>query len=525
METYDVIVIGSGAGGGTLARHLAPSGKRVLLVERGDWLPREPENWQATDVFVDGRYVSQDRWYDGDGKPFQPQVHYFVGGATKLYGAALYRLRAEDFGPLRHHDGMSPAWPITYDELEPYYTLAEQRYQVRGARGEDPTEPPASAPYPFPALEHEPRIQQLSDDLAAAGHRPFHAPCGVLRDDHDPPNSACVRCRCCDGFPCLVHAKSDAEVLGVRPALEHPNVTLLTNAEALRLLTDARGSAVSGVVVRHEGGTETFAADLVVVSCGAANSARLLLASANERHPAGLANGSDQVGRNYMFHNSQAVLALSHEPNPTVFQKTLGLNDFYFGAPGIDYPLGNIQMVGKSVAPMYRGEKPVETRLAPTWSLERIARHAVDFWLSTEDLPRPENRVTLREDGALQIRYTATNEVPKRELYERLRAILGQVGMHHGHLIPRHAYLKNEIPVAGCAHQAGTCRFGTDPATSVLDVDCRAHELDNLYVVDTSCFPSIGAVNPALTAMANALRVGDRILERLGTTAPAEVMA
>jgi choline dehydrogenase-like flavoprotein len=525
MQTYDVIIIGSGAGGGTLVRHLAPSGKRILVLERGDWLPREPENWQAADVFMENRYVSADEWHDGEGRPFQPQVHYFVGGATKLYGAALYRLRKEDFGELRHHDGISPAWPIGYDEMEPYYTLAELRYQVHGARGEDPTEPPASGPYPFPALEHEPRIQQLSDDLAAAGHQPFHAPCGVMRDDANPPFSACVRCRSCDGFPCLVHAKADAEVLGVRPALGHPNVTLLTNAEAVRLRTDDRGTTVSGVVVRHGDRTETFGADLVVVACGAANSARLLLASADDRHPDGLANRSGQVGRNYMFHNSQAVLALSHEPNDTVFQKTLGLNDFYLRAPGIDHPLGNIQMVGKSVASMYRGEKPVETRLAPTWSLERIARHAVDFWLSTEDLPRAENRVTLRGDGALQLAYTPTNDVPKRQLYEQLKGIVGSLGMHHHHLMPRDAYLKNDIPVAGCAHQAGTCRFGTDPATSVLDVDCRAHEVDNLYVVDTSFFPSIGAVNPALTAMANALRVGDRILERLGAAASAEAVA
>ena len=228
MSDYDVIIVGTGAGGGTLARHLAPSGKRILLLERGDWLPREPQNWSTADVFIDNRYISPDTWYDDKGKAFQPQVHYFVGGATKLYGAALYRLRREDFGELKHHDGLSPAWPIGYDDMEPYYTKAEQLYQVHGARGEDPTEPPASAPYPFPALSHEPRIQQLSDDLAAAGRHPFHAPCGVMLDEANPPFSRCIRCATCDGFPCLVHAKSDAEVLGVRPALEHPNVTLVT---------------------------------------------------------------------------------------------------------------------------------------------------------------------------------------------------------------------------------------------------------------------------------------------------------
>jgi choline dehydrogenase-like flavoprotein len=516
MSNYDVIVIGSGAGGGTLVRRLASSGKRILLLERGEWLAREPENWDARSVFVENRYVSEDTWYDEKGKPFQPQIHYCVGGATKLYGAALYRLRAEDFGELAHHDGISPAWPIGYDEMEPYYTLAEQLYQVHGARGEDPTEPPASAPYPFPAVSHEPRIQQLADDLAAAGHHPFHAPCGVMLDEANMPFGRCVRCATCDGFPCLVHAKSDAEVLAVRPALEHPNVTLLTNAEAVRLETNAPGTAVTGVVVERDGARETYAGDIVVVSCGAANSARLLLASGNVAHPAGLANGSDMVGRNYMFHNSQAVLALSKEPNPTVFQKTLGLNDFYLATGDIEYPLGNIQMVGKSSAEMYRGEKPLQTKLAPERTLAQVAEHAVDFWLSTEDLPRLENRVTVRADGRIALAYKPTNETPKKRLYHELKSMLAHLGMHPDHLLPRHAYLKNEIPVAGVAHQAGTCRFGADPATSVLDRDCRAHEVDNLYVVDTSFFPSIGAVNPALTAMANALRVGDRIADRIG---------
>jgi choline dehydrogenase-like flavoprotein len=517
MDSYDIIIIGTGAGGGTLARHLAPSGKNILLLERGDWLPREPQNWDAADVFVDNRYVSPDTWYDEKGKPFQPQIHYFVGGATKLYGAALYRLRKEDFGQLRHHDGISPAWPIEYEELEPYYTQAEHLYEVHGARGEDPTEPPASAPYPFPAVSHEPRIQQLSDDLAAAGYHPFHAPCGIRLNESNMPYSACIRCATNDGFPCLVHAKSDAEVLGVRPALEHPNVTLLTNARATKLETNEAGTSVTEVVVERDGGTERYVSDIVVVACGAANTAKLLLQSATDKHSNGLANGSDQVGRNYMFHDSIAVLALSREENPTVFQKTLGLNDFYFGTDDFEFPLGSIQMVGKSQAQMFRGEKPLETKLAPEWTLNRVARHAIDFWLSTEDLPSPENRVTLdAADGNITLVYSETNATAKKRLYEQLKSMLPKLDMNPGHLIHRFAYMKNDIPVAGVAHQAGTCRFGTDPATSALDRDCKAHELDNLYVVDTSIFPSIGAVNPALTAMANSLRVGDHLLERLG---------
>jgi len=297
MTHYDVIVIGSGAGGGTLVNRLAPSGKQVLLLERGDWLPREPHNWSAADVFIENRYVSPDTWYDEHDKPFQPQVHYFVGGATKLYGAALYRLRAEDFGELDHYDGTSPAWPVGYDEFEPYYTQAEQLYQVHGNRGEDPTEGPSSAPYPHPAVSHEPRIQQLSDALASHGYRPFHAPCGIMLDEEKPAFSGCVRCANCDGFPCVVHGKSDAEVLGVRPALEHANVTLLTNACAVRLETNDAGTAVTEVVVEHDGAEERYAADVVVLACGAANTAKLLLLPASDTHPNGLANGSDQIGR------------------------------------------------------------------------------------------------------------------------------------------------------------------------------------------------------------------------------------
>lgn len=511
MTIYDIIIIGSGAGGGTLARHLAPSGKKILILERGDWLKREPQNWNVEAVFIENRYVSKDTWYDNQGNPFQPQVHYFVGGATKMYGAALYRLRKEDFGELQHYDGISPAWPISYEEMEPYYTLAEKMYQVHGLRGADPTEPKASAPYPHPPVSHEPRIQQLYDNLKQAGYHPFPAPCAIMLSENDMAHSKCVRCNTCDGFPCLVQAKADAEMSGVRPALEFPNVTLLTNATALKLNTDSSGKTVVDVVIEVGGKTEKLRAKTFVISCGAANSAKLLLMSANDQHPNGLANSSDQVGRNYMFHNSQAVLAISIEPNPTQFQKTLSMNDFYFGMEGFNYPMGNIQMVGKSAGAMYKGEKPLETALAPLMLLDKIAHHAVDFWLSTEDLPDPNNRVTVNKEGNIILSYTPNNQVPQQKLYEKLKSLLNHLGMHPDHLIPRNAYLKTAIPIAGVAHQAGTCRFGKDPKTSVLDINCKAHDLDNLYVVDTSFFPSIGAVNPSLTAMANALRVGDHL--------------
>ncbi|MFJ9582642.1 GMC oxidoreductase [Streptomyces acidicola] len=514
-EHFDVIIVGTGAGGGTLAHTLASSGKRLLLLERGDFLPRELANWDPGPVFVDGRYISPDTWYDSDDRPFQPQVHYFVGGATKMYGAALYRLRPEDFGEMQHADGVSPAWPVSYQEFERWYTQAEWLYQVRGVHGEDPTEGDWSKQYPYPPVSHEPRIQEISNTLAAAGYHPFHAPCGILLDEANRPMSTCIRCATCDGYPCLVHAKADAEVIAVRPLLGRPNVTLLTGSEVVRLNTDPSGRVVTEVVVRRGGETEVFTGDVVAVCAGAANSAKILLTSASDQHSAGLANGSGQVGRNYMYHNSKAVVALGKEPNTTVFQKTLALNDFYFAANGRQWPLGNIQMLGKSNAMAIKGEEPKLTALAPLWSLDEVALHAVDFWLTTEDVPKPENRVTLDHEGRLHLAYKPTNEEEATGLYQELRKILNHIGMASHHVLDKNFYLSMDVPIAGVAHQAGTCRFGTDPATSVLDVNCKAHELDNLYVVDTSFFPSIGAVNPALTAMANAIRVGEHLLDRM----------
>jgi choline dehydrogenase-like flavoprotein len=513
-DHYDVVIVGTGAGGGTLANVLAQAGKRILLLERGDFLPRELPNWDAEQVFVDDRYISPDTWIDAHGRPFQPQVHYFVGGATKMYGAALYRLRPADFGEIQHADGLSPAWPVGYDDFEPWYTKAEWLYQVHGAHGEDPTEGHWSRQYPWPAVSHAPRIQQIAQALGAAGYHPFAAPCGVLLNEADRPFSTCIRCNTCDGFPCLVHAKSDAEVIAVRPILGLPNVRLLVNAEVQRLETDASGSSVTSVVVSRAGTTETYSGDIVVVSAGAANSARILLRSASDKHPGGLANGSDQVGRNYMFHNSNAVIALDKEPNDTVFQKTLGLNDFYFAGDGREWPFGNIQMIGKSNAAAMRGEEPALTKLAPNFSLEEVARHAVDFWLTTEDLPRADNRVTVDGDGQVHLDYRPSNAAEASALYGELRTIMNHIGIAAHHLLDKNFYMHLSIPIAGVAHQAGTCRFGTDPATSVLDVNCKAHELDNLYVVDASFMPSIGAVNPALTIMANAIRVGEHLLER-----------
>jgi choline dehydrogenase-like flavoprotein len=510
MERYDVIIIGTGAGGGTLAHRLAPSGKRILLLERGDFVRRERENWDPGAAIRDARYHAGETWYDRDGRAFKPGTHYNVGGNTKFYGAALFRLRERDFGELKHEGGLSPAWPVGYDVFEPYYGQAEQLYRVHGARGEDPTEPPASSAFPHPPVSHEPRIQELHESLTRIGCRPFHVPVGVLLDERDPVNSACIRCATCDGFPCLVNAKSDADVLAVRPALRHPNVALLRRATATRLETSASGREVTAVTVECHGREERFAADLVVVSGGAINSAALLLRSASERHPNGLANGSGLVGRHYMSHNNTMLVALSTQENPTLFHKTFALTDFYFGADDFPFPMGCDQLMGNAHAEVLGEGAPPGT---PRRILKLMSSHGIPFWLTSEDLPDPENRVVLRGDGAIELRYTPNNLAGHERLAARLKQILAQAKMKR--IVPANLYIGGRIPLAGVAHQCGTLRFGADPGASVLDVNCKAHEVDNLYAVDGSFFPSSAAVNPALTIMANALRVGDHLLGRL----------
>lgn len=521
-QHYDVIVIGTGAGGGTLAHRLAPTGKRILILERGGYLPRERDNWDSTAVFVQGKYRAPEFWYDKHGNRFPPEVNYYVGGNTKFYGAALFRLRPEDFGELRHHDGVSPAWPIRYEDLEPYYTQAEHLYLVHGRHGEDPTEGPTGAQYAYPPVEHEARIQQLSDDLGKAGLHPFHLPIGVnLTQDENgraTHDSVCIRCDRVDGFPCLMGAKSDAQVICVDPALTYDNVTMVTGADVRRLETDPTGRTVTRVVAELESGaTEEFSADIVVVAAGAVNSAVLLLRSADDRHPGGLANSSDVVGRHYMRHNNLALMAVSKEPNPTRFQKTLALNDWYLGADDWEYPLGGIQMLGKSDADQIHGEAPRWAgAVMPDMPFEVLAHHAVDFWLCGEDLPLPESRVTLDQDDAIHLALDEKNNIAGlKRLQHKLQGMLGHLGMHEHHLLDHSIYLHKGMPIGATAHQAGTVRFGDDPQSSALDVNCKAHDLDNLYVVDTSFFPSIGAVNPSLTAIANALRVGDHIAARL----------
>src|SRR6266536_278850 len=514
---YDVIVIGSGAGGGTLTHALAPTGKRILLLERGGFLPREPQNWDSKSVWVDLRYHNSGNWTDAStGEEFPPKQNYYVGGNTKVYGAILFRFRERDFRQIQHVDGVSPAWPLSYADFEPWYTRAEHLYHVHGQRGADPGEPPAAAPYRYPPLSHEPRIAQLEADFTQAGLHPFPLPVGLIYDESAPQFSPCIRCATCDGYPCLVNGKADAHIVCVEPALRYPNVTLRTRTRVMRLETDGPGHVVTRVVADRDGQSETYSADLVVVSAGAINSAALLLASASERHPDGLGNSSGVVGRHLMMHNNSSLIAFSKIPNPTRFQKTLGVNDFYFGDPAgeFGYPLGAMQMLGKSDAVLIGFDVPEADDPA------ELARHSIDFWLTTEDLPLPDNRVTVDAEGGIHLRYRPTNLEAHQALRQRFVGLLDAMQCEDT-VLENYSYRGGRLGISGVAHQNGTVRFGTDPATSALNLDCRLHEVHNVYVTDSSFFVSSSAVNPTLTIIANALRVADRIADRLGSAIPA----
>lgn len=519
MDHYDVLIIGTGAGGGTVLHELARTGKRILVLERGPFLPREKENWDTRAAFHTTRYFGPEVWRDREGQELRAGMCYHVGGNTKLYGAALFRFRERDFHTVRHVDGLSPEWPLKYRDWEPWYAQAEELYQVHGSAGADPTEPWRSGPYPWPAVSHEPRIAEITEALAAQGLHPCPTPLGIQLNERQPERSRCIRCSTCDGYPCLVHAKSDAEVCGVRPVWDYPNVTLLTEAHARRLLTNASGREVTGVEVDFQGERQVFTADLVVVSCGAINSAALLLRSANERHPQGLANSSGLLGRHLMKHVLGSVIGVSaFKTNPTRFQKSLSLFDYYWGEPGFDFPMGQIQTLGKVSHAELAGS---EAAYAPL-DVEYVARHSVDWWLTSEDLPRPENQIRLGRDGGIVVDYTETNAAEFERLQERWKEVLRTIGCGC-HLLPNGKYFNaggvatftNKLGTSGLGHQVGTARFGTDPTASVLDLCCRTHDVGNLYVVDGSFFVSSAAVNPTLTIIANALRVSAHLRERL----------
>ncbi|QUD86905.1 GMC oxidoreductase [Phenylobacterium montanum] len=519
-DAFDIIIIGSGAGGATLAQRLAPTGKKILILERGEHLPREVENWDPKTVFIDKKYNTKEQWYDLKGKPFVPATHYWVGGNTTFYGAALMRLRKGDFERTQHAGGISPEWPIKLADMAPYYDEAERHWRVHGARGVDPTETGDEPPYAYPAIKDDPGIAKLRVHLEQQGWKPFSLPLGVDLDQEHPVTSACIKCKTCGGYPCLVKAKSDARTLAIEPILHLPNVTLLTGRKVVRLETDGAGRSVTEVVCETEHGEERWNGDIVALAAGAVNTAVILQASHNAAHPNGLANGSDQVGRNYAFHTLTAMVSLTAAPVDTVFPKTLAVNDFYWNDPrgGFDLPMGHIQMLEYMSGKTLEGQVSdwLPPALAPDHLMDAMAHRMLSMLVISEDLPMPDNRVRLGRDGRINLDYTHNNLEGHERLVKTLDAALDGF-VDRAHPISQHHFdLSSLLPLYGTAHQVGTTRFGHDPKSSVLDVNCKAHELDNLYVVDSSFFVSSAAVNPTLTIVANAMRVGDHLKERLG---------
>jgi choline dehydrogenase-like flavoprotein len=517
---YDVVIVGSGAGGSSLAQRLAPTGKSILILERGEHLPREADNWSPKAVFIQHKYRTKEAWYDRDGRPFHPNTHYWAGGNTIFYGAALLRLREGDFHEVRHKGGISPAWPIDHADLSPFYDEAETLWKVHGTRGADPCEPAGGAPYARPAIPHDAGIQRLADHFAAQGWRPFPLPLGVDFDPQKPLTTPCIRCKTCGGYPCLLKAKSDARTCALEPTLGFPNVTLMTGRKAIRLETDAQGRSVEAVVTQDSQGVEErWTGDIVVLAAGAVNTAALLLASATSEHPNGLANGSDQVGRNYMFHTLTAMVSLTAAPLDSEFPKTLAVNDFYWRDPrgGFEWPMGHIQLLEYMSGQTLEGQVSnyLPPAFAPGFLFEAVAERLLSFLVISEDLPDPANRVTLGTGGRITVDYTHNNLEGHHRLVGALQQALDGF-VSHTHPISQHRLeFSSLLPLYGTAHQAGTARMGADPAASVVDPWCKAHDLDNLYIVDTSVFVTSAAVNPTLTVVANAMRVGDHLKERL----------
>lgn len=495
MKEHDVIVVGSGVGGAITARRLAERGARVLIIERGDFVPREPENWSVRSVFFEKKYKAKDSWLDRHGNSFDPGMFYNVGGSTKFYGGAMFRLRERDFEELAHRRGVSPAWPYRYTDLAPYYDEAERIFGVHGDDRLDKSAPWRGTPFPYGAVNSEPIVEKMAERFRRHGLSPSALPLAV----NAPPAGTCILCRTCDGFPCQIAQKNDAETCGVEPALATGRVDLMTHAFARRLLTTADGKRITAVEVDHAGTVKQLSAPLFVVSCNAVNSAALLLRSADSGTPGGVANSSDVVGRHYMVHNQTALMGLSHRVNSTVFQKTLAINDWYFGDDAFRWPMGQMQMLGKLQGGMLTANVPY----LPGFLGDRLAKHGMDWIGLSEDLPDPNNRVTL-DGGRIRLSVTLNNMDGHIELVRRMKHALRKAGYP--------IVITKSLVAHATGHQCGTVRMGNDPATSALDSFCRAWDQQNLFVIDASFLPSSAAVNPALTIAAQALRAADHML-------------
>ena len=490
----DIIIIGSGMGGATLAAALAPTGRRILILERGKYLRPSPQDRNPKAIFQDGHFRPDETWVDGNGQAFNPGNYYVVGGNSKLYGAALLRYRETDFKPVQHLEGETPGWPISYQDLAPDYDAAEDLYQVRGAAGEDPCEPSRANGYPHPAVPDEADIADLRTRLEAVGLHPASIPLGV-----DLSRWLGAGDTGWDAYPNTCQGKMDAESCALEEALKHPNVTLQTGCRVEAMIPGKDGR-IESLLVRKGQKRDVIAAPLIVLAAGAVQTAALLLRSTNDDYPTGLANRSDQVGRNFMNHNCSAVLALHpFRRNRAVYQKTLMLNDFYLDDGAGGAPLGNIQMLGKVTGPILKASSKLPGALA-----QFIAARSFDFYAMSEDLPNPESRVTL--DGeTIKLDWKRSNYRAHEALVAKLKSVLKAAGYP--------IVLSQPFDRRTPSHQCGTARMGRDPETSVVNTFCRSHDHSNLFIVDASVLPTSAAVNPALTIAALALRSGRHITQ------------
>jgi choline dehydrogenase-like flavoprotein len=483
----DVVVIGSGMGGATLAAGLAPSGAHIVVLERGRQIPDDAPARDPWRIYTNSAFRAPETWLDEKGRPFEPGNYYNVGGNSKLYGAVLIRYRAEDFGVLEHFDGTSPAWPFGYDEIAPWYDLAERLYQVRGDAASDATEPPHAAPYPHPPVPDEPAIAAVRDRLKATGLDPFSLPLGVDIDRWLAAGQTGW-----DGYPDLRCGKMDAETCGLAAALAHDNVELVTNARVTALKPAPDGKRIAEVQCTVDGEARRYTPRVVVLAAGAVQSAALLLRS-------DVANGADQVGRCFMNHNASALIAVDPRfRNDAVYQKTFGLNDWYLQDGEGGRPLGNIQLLGRVTPDILKIQVPRLPRPAARW----LSGHAIDFYAISEDLPDPESRVVLNGD-TVQLIWRRSNMTAHNKLVARMKRSLRAAGFP----LVLSRLFDGRVP----SHQCGTLRMGDDPAASVVDPECRAWDHPNLFVTDAGALPTSAAVNPALTVAALALRAAETI--------------
>ncbi|HUG61734.1 MAG TPA: GMC family oxidoreductase [Methylomirabilota bacterium] len=489
----DILVIGSGMGGASFAAGIAGLGAKVTILERGKRLADSPENRDPRAIFQRGHFRPKEMWLDHEGREFNPGNYANVGGNTKFYGAVLIRYRREDFAEMAHEEGVSPAWPYPYETLEPWYTAAERLYEVRGDAASDPTEPPHSAPYPHPPVPDEPAIAVVRARMAATGLRPFSLPLGI-----DIERWLARAATPWDAYPNTDFGKSDAETCGLKQALLDPDVTLVTETTVTRLVAGEGGRIVAVEAVRG-GERIVYRPGLVVLAAGAVQSAALLLESADEGHPAGIANRSDQVGRNFMNHNATAMLAVDPRwRNTSIYQKTLGINDFYLSDGIGGPPLGNVQLLGRVTAPILKANIGV----LPEWALKPVSDRAVDWYLITEDLPDPESRISVK-DGRIHLNWARSNLGPHKRLVAAMRDRCRAAGFP--------IVLAKAFDRRTPSHQCGTVRLGSDPAGAPVDPFGRAFDHPNLIVVDAGVLPTSAAVNPALTVAAHALRAADHV--------------